>query len=126
MRRTSGVPLMSELDNAPIVLGAALLAISANALISSVSSGEQGISVFLSKEKWENPFYQPNFQSDNGRRPSPQAARGAMGWEAERSRLYEELDIAIEAEDYERAGRLKQSIDMLPADRADDTSRAPD
>ena len=73
-RGAAGAVQMS-LD-APLVIGAALLAATTGTLLSSVASGDKGIGAFLSKEKWENPFYQPGFRSDDA---APRPVRTAQG-----------------------------------------------
>ena len=119
---------MSE-DAAP-VLAAALLAGAAGYLQYSVSAGEKGLNAFLMKEKSENPFYQDNFKTAKPSTPAwftlqlptldfvevygqadagPPA--GSQRMSSELKNLYQDLDEAIEREDYEAAAQIKARID---------------
>jgi len=148
-RRT---PSPAAVDVEVLIAGGILAA--AGWLQWSVSSGEQGINAFLMKEKQDNPFYNGKYKPEGttaepgGGGPSwlrrlrlpslpyvevyGEAAGQAGGRGAapprggsSRSRLYAELDAAIDREDYAAAKLLKERIDDEAAARATEARDGP-
>ena len=131
-------------DDGAVVLTAAALACAAGALQYSVSSGDKGISAFLSKEKRENPFYQPfaveprkaprwlaavrlprlDFVEVYGQasRPAKSSQLFDSSQSSDVAALYAALDDAIGREDYVEAAACKRQIDALLLSERDDQS----
>jgi len=145
-RRT---PSPAAVDVEVLIAGGILAA--AGWLQWSVSSGEQGINAFLMKEKQDNPFYNGKYKPEGttaepgGGGPSwlrrlrlpslpyvevyagQAGGRGAAPPRggSSRSRLYAELDAAIDREDYAAAKLLKERIDDEAAARATEARDGP-
>ena len=138
-RRT---PSPAAVDVEVLIAGGILAA--AGWLQWSVSSGEQGINAFLMKEKQDNPFYNGKYKPEGttaepggggpswlrrlrlpslpyvevyGEAAGQAGRRGAAPPRggSSRSRLYAELDAAIDREDYAAAKLLKERIDDFRA-----------
>lgn len=98
----------------------------------TVSSGERGLNSFLMREKTDNPFYSKSYKKE----PAPSApawltnlklpsfdyvevygseppSTGVDERAKKRAALYTDLNLAVEAEEYERAAELKARIDEV-------------
>ena len=131
-RRT---PSPAAVDVEVLIAGGILAA--AGWLKWSVSSGEQGINAFLMKEKQDSPFYNGKYKPEG---TTAEPGGGGPSWlsrlrlpslpyvevyGSSRSRLYAELDAAIDREDYAAAKLLKERIDEEAAARATEARDGP-
>lgn len=133
------VQMSSPISDGAFVAAAAALVGAAGFLQYSLSSGEKGINAFLMKEKSQNPFYDKNFKAEAPKPPKWMSAMRlpqfsfveVYGQEQKRGTglpggggggsgpslrpdlddLYEQLDAAVEIEDYEKAAAIKTRID---------------
>ena len=110
---------------------AALLLAAAGSLQYSLSSGEQGINAFLMKEKDQNPFYSKSFLPEKRIPPrwlsairlprldfvevygQEDSSRSRSDSDKEVDFLYDQMDAAIELEQYAKAAQIKTRIDHL-------------
>ena len=126
-----------DMSDGLFVAAAVVIAAGAGAVQYTAASGDRGINAFLTKEKSSNPFYDKNFKAQKPEAPAwmkrlplprldfvevygesssppPAAVRlPGSGAEPTVASLYEDLDAAVEREDYAAAAAIKANIDAL-------------
>jgi hypothetical protein len=127
---------MLQSSDGVLLVAAGSLALAAGLLQAELSGGEKGINAFLMKEKGSNPYYRKDYKKVQPPASSwlkglrlpdlpfvevyGQESRGAGGGvrlpnsnrsSARVANLYQQLDQAIDCEDYKLASELKRSID---------------